>query len=234
MENIVIIPCRMGSKGIKHKNLQLLGGETLLEKAVKAGSELSDRVFVSSESFEIKELCLRNNWKFLERPMELASDLSTDYEFISYHLTNDFSLKPSDYLTLMRPSSPLRTRDALQRLRQIIEASDHEISSIRSVVDAPSTPYKMWYEKEDFLKPLPLANPKMLAEPFNSPRQILPEIFWQTGTYDVYRVGSISNGKLSGNQIKSFHAFHPEVDIDQTSDLDKANKIYLTENFNWI
>ena len=47
----------------------------------------------------------------------------------------------------------------------------------------PSTPYKMWYEKEDFLKPLPLANPKMLAEPFNSPRQILPEIFWQTGTY---------------------------------------------------
>ena len=29
---------------------------------------------------------------------------------------------------------------------------------------------------------------------------------------------------MSVNQIKSFHAFHPEVDIDQTSDLDKATK----------
>ena len=82
--------------------------------------------------------------------MELASDLSTDYEFISYHLTNDFSLKPSDYLNSMRPSSPLRTRDALQRLRQIIEASDHEISSIRSVVDAPSTPIKCGRRKRIF------------------------------------------------------------------------------------
>jgi len=234
MKNIVIIPCRMGSKGITRKNLQKIGKDTLLSRAVKAGQILSNEVYISSESNEIKKICIENNWHYLKRPVELAGDFSTDFQYIDYHITNDFQLKAHDCITLMRPTSPLRTITALLRLKKIIHDESQIFSSIRSVIEAPITPYKMWYEHKGFLKKLALKNPDSLDEPFNSPRQKLPKIYWQTGTYDVYRRENILDGKLSGENILSFKALHPEIDVDTIDDLENIRNIIQKTEYNWL
>jgi len=224
----------MGSKGINRKNLQKLGNRSLLEWAVLAGKELSTEVYVSSESSEIHDICSQKGWKFLRRPTELASDFATDYDYLSYHLESDLNLEQKDNLVLMRPTSPLRTRTALKKLGNLLKSKKHNFTSIRSVVTAENTPYKMWYKHNDYLTKLPLENPDRIVEPFNSPRQKLPKVFWQTGTYDVYKIGSIVEGRLSGEKILGFEADHPEVDIDSIDDLSYATKLYEDLKQIWI
>lgn len=55
MKNVAIIPARGGSKGIPNKNLQSLGGQSLISRTILSASKAStiDLIFVSSDSEEI-------------------------------------------------------------------------------------------------------------------------------------------------------------------------------------
>ena len=48
-------------------------------------------------------------------------------------------------------------------------------TSLRAVCQAPTTPYKMWLKKEEFIEPL-LQIPG-INEPYNMPRQQYPRFF---------------------------------------------------------
>lgn len=228
-----VIPCRMGSKSIHKKNLEQINGRSLLEISAAAASVACDEWFVSSESYEIANYCGARGYDFLERPACFAEDWSTDYDFLRHHIDVDLSLEDRDWIVLVRPTSPLRTVDALLRFKTVLRRSNS--SSVRSIVESPLTPYKMWsLDADSYLIPLPLSNPSGLAEPHNSPRQQLPPIFWQTGTYDAYRVENIRSGRLSGPKIESFFANHVEVDIDQMADLEHAKKTISRGLFDWV
>ena len=65
-----------------------------------------------------------------------------------------------------------------------------------------------------------------MPEPFNMPRQTLPEIYWQTGSIDVIRTSVIESGSMTGNEIRPFiveqeHA----IDIDNFESFTKAEQI---------
>ena len=61
MKIIAIIPARGGSKSIPGKNIKSLKGRPLIEYIAKAalGSKFIDRVFLSTENKEIKDIDLR-------------------------------------------------------------------------------------------------------------------------------------------------------------------------------
>lgn len=71
-----IIPARGGSKGIPHKNLQHVGGVSLIGRAVRAsiGASRVKRVFVSTEDGEIAREARRFGAEIIDRPQELAGD----------------------------------------------------------------------------------------------------------------------------------------------------------------
>jgi len=72
----VIIPARGGSRGVPRKNLQRVGGCTLLERAIwTAASALRlKHVFVSTEDAEIAEHARRAGARVIDRPADLAAD----------------------------------------------------------------------------------------------------------------------------------------------------------------
>ena len=81
MTNVAIIPARGGSKGIANKNLQSLGGQSLISRTILATREASsvDLVVVTSDSEEILLEAKMCGAIPILRPDDLASDsASTD------------------------------------------------------------------------------------------------------------------------------------------------------------
>lgn len=77
MTMIAIIPARGGSKGVPRKNLRLVAGRSLLERAIAAcrGAPAIARTIVSTDDAEIAEAARKAGAEVpFMRPPELASD----------------------------------------------------------------------------------------------------------------------------------------------------------------
>ncbi len=62
---------------------------------------------------------------------------------------------------------------------------DPEADSVRTVCPPQQNPYKIWRPEGPYLRPILAAD--TAPEPFNAPRQTLPQVFWQTGQVDAVR-----------------------------------------------
>jgi N-acylneuraminate cytidylyltransferase len=104
--------------------------------------------------------------------------------------------------------------DAVRILLQHADAD-----SVRGVVPAGQNPHKMWRLPPDKNGPMKnLLAVEGLEEPYNAPRQILPDIFWQTGHIDAIRPNVILGGSMSGKTI-----YPLLIDPKFTVDLDNLN-----------
>lgn len=201
-EVLAIIPARGGSKSIPRKNVRAFAGRPLLEWSIAAAllSKSVDRVIVSTDDPEIRELAILCGAEapFL-RPPPLARDDTTDFPVVAHALDWMNANERYDPATVvqLRPTSPVRPHglvdDAVERLQAEVGAD-----SVRAVTPAGQNPYKMWRKHGAVLSPLmTLEGP----EPFNMPRQRLPETYWQTGHIDVIRRETIRHGTLTGRRI---------------------------------
>jgi N-acylneuraminate cytidylyltransferase len=82
----------------------------------------------------------------------------------------------------LRPTSPFRRRWHIdQAVLRLIERP--EADAVRTVCIPFQNPFKMWQiDADGFMQPLANIG---LPEPYNLPRQTLPEVYWQTGYVDV-------------------------------------------------
>ena len=71
-DNIIIIPARGGSKGIKNKNLTKFCGKPLLYWTLKQAlmSKKSKKVYVTSDSNKILEFSKDNGAEIIKRPKQ--------------------------------------------------------------------------------------------------------------------------------------------------------------------
>ncbi|GAA2105740.1 N-acylneuraminate cytidylyltransferase [Microlunatus panaciterrae] len=79
MRTVAVIPARGGSKGVPRKNLRLVGGRSLIERAVSACTEadLVDAVFVTTDDSAIAAAARRAGAQVIDRPGGLAGDAAT-------------------------------------------------------------------------------------------------------------------------------------------------------------
>jgi CMP-N,N'-diacetyllegionaminic acid synthase len=140
LEILGLIPARGGSRGIPGKNLRLLGGRSLVARAVESGleSRLVSRLILSTDSGPIAEEGRRAGAEvpFL-RPAELAKD-ETPTALVVAHalkwLEENEGTRP-DILVLLQPTAPLR------QARHIDEALSLLVSEgARSVVSVTPVP----------------------------------------------------------------------------------------------
>ena len=222
---LTIIPARGGSKSIPRKNIRALAGHPLLSYSIAAGlqAESVDRVVISTDDEEIAEIAqqLGAEAPFI-RPKALAQDETTDFPVFKHALdwlAEHESYTP-DIIVQLRPTSPLRPPDCVDRAATLLQEHP-EAHSVRGVIPSGQNPYKMWrISGEGTLEPLLQDG---LVEPFNMPRQKLPQTYWQTGHIDAIRRGTIETGSMSGEVILPL-IIDPRyaVDIDTERDHERA------------
>lgn len=79
MNILAIIPARGGSRGIPQKNLQILGGKTLLARSIDAARAANDiqRIVVSTDCNDIAAEAIRQGAEVVRRPAEISTSLAS-------------------------------------------------------------------------------------------------------------------------------------------------------------
>ncbi len=231
MEVLAVIPARGGSKSIPRKNIADFAGYPLIAYSIAAGlaAESINRLIVSTDDPEIAEISRKYGAEtpFL-RPLELAHDHTPDFPVFEHALNwlaEMQGYKP-DMIVQLRPTSPFRrvwhVDSAVYRL---LERPDAD--AIRTVCVPFQNPYKMWRIKPDgTMQPIGIEL-GISDEPYNQPRQLLPDIYWQTGYVDATWSDTILQKKsMTGERILPLIITPSEwIDIDSPEDWRWAERL---------
>ncbi len=229
LDVLALIPARGGSKSIPHKNIKDFAGYPLIAYSIAAGlaSELVTRVIVSTDDEEIARVSrsFGAETPFI-RPSEFAQDLTPDLPVFIHAL--DWLAENEDYhpqiIVQLRPTSPFRSVWQIdQAIARLIK--NPQADSVRTVCVPFQNPFKMWrIEPDGFMKPLIETGHK---EPYNLPRQDLPEVYWQTGYVDAAWSDTIRvKNSMTGDAILPLIIDPGDwVDIDSPDDWVRAERL---------
>ena len=229
MDVLAIIPARGGSKSIPRKNIQLFANFPLIAYSISAGlaADSITRLIVSTDDDEIAEISLRYGAEvpFL-RPAELAQDDTPDLPVFQHALEwleNHEQYSP-DIVVQLRPTSPLRRTQHIDRaVWRLLEQS--EADAVRTVCIPFQNPFKMWLiDSNGYMQPIMNIG---IPEPYNLPRQSLPEVYWQTGYVDAVWANTIRNKhSMTGERILPLIIGADEwIDIDSPDDWRRAERL---------
>lgn len=196
-----IIPARAGKQSIPWKNLQVLGGKTLLAWAVEVALEADkvDVVLVSTEDERTANEAKKLGALVAPRPTEYAQPTSGDAGFYTHAvewMEEEHGWKP-ELLINLRPTSPLRFASDINAMVTYME-EHREADGVKSIVPASSHPYKMWQFRDekgraigeaDTLKPI-FDNEFRQERGSDQPRQKVQGLFpvyFQDGQIDITR-----------------------------------------------
>lgn len=110
---LVMIPARAGSKGIKNKNLQIVGTESIITRSIRHAqqSQYADIIAVSTNGQDIKEEALQHGAQVIDRPDDLSTSTSPTEEAMIHAVQ---TIK-CDYCLILQPTSPFRSPGLIDR-----------------------------------------------------------------------------------------------------------------------
>lgn len=189
---------------------------------------LVGRVIVSTDSEEYATIARAHGAEtpFL-RPSDIAGDTSTDLEAFQ-HALHWLAVKEGEVPELvvhLRPTHPNRTPGQIGEAIRLLQ-SNPKWDSVRSVVPAPETPFKMWFRREDGL--LESVIKTDIPEAHSRPRQTLPDTYLQNACIDVIRTRTIlERGSIAGSNIGAYV-------MDVLHDIDTPAQLAAAESaFRW-
>ncbi len=228
-EVLALIPARGGSKSIPHKNIRPFAGFPLIAYSIAAGlaAKTVNRVIVSSDDPEILSVARRYGAETpFQRPEEYSLDHTPDLPVFQHAL--DWLLENEVYrpeiVIQLRPTSPFRRVAHIdQAVYQLLERP--EADAVRTVCVPFQNPFKMWRIGSNGLMS-PLMETKFI-EPYNMPRQALPEVYWQTGYVDAAWTDTIQDqNSMTGRNILPLVIDSSEwIDIDSPDDWLRAERL---------
>ncbi len=228
-EVLALIPARGGSKSIPRKNIRLFAGYPLIAYSIAAGlaAKTVDRVIVSTDDEEIAAVSRRygGDSPFI-RPAEYSLDDSPDlpvFQHALQWLAENEGYFP-DLIVQLRPTSPFRRVRHIDRAVELLLECP-EADAVRTVCVPFQNPFKMWQvDLDGFMRPLMKTE---IPEPYNLPRQALPEVYWQTGYVDATWAKTIlEKDSMTGEKILPLIISAEEwIDIDSKDDWRRAERL---------
>ncbi|MEQ8907577.1 MAG: acylneuraminate cytidylyltransferase family protein [Vicingaceae bacterium] len=123
---ICIIPARGGSKRIPRKNILPLNGKPLMAYSIEAAihAKVFEKVVVSTEDQEIKEIALQYGAEVDDRPKEMAGDFVTKVQVVKEMIERKQLEKEYDYVAAVLPTCPFKTASDISEAFKKITSQD--------------------------------------------------------------------------------------------------------------
>ena len=202
-----LIPARSGSKRVPDKNIRPLAGHPVMAYTIAAAlqSEIFSSVIVSTDSRRYADIARYYGAEvpFL-RPPELGGDVSPDIEWLEYTLKRlQEEGRKYDCFSILRPTSPFRQPETIQRAWQAFLAEEG-VDSLRAVEKCQQHPGKMWVVRGNRMMPLLPLSPSQ--QPWHSSQyQSLPKVYVQNASLEIAWVRVVFNERtIAGNVVMPF------------------------------
>jgi CMP-N-acetylneuraminic acid synthetase len=219
MRAVALVPARAGSQRIPRKNLVMLGGVTLVRRALDCAlrSGAFEQVVLSSDDDEILAEAAGLDVVTVRRPAELAAAASPTYDAVAHAL--DETGADADAVAVVQCTSPLTAPEDLAGAMLLLDRSGAEsVVTVGRVVGARH-PSKLKRLVGDRVLPY-------LDEDGLRPSQELPEVWARNGSLYASRIDVIRGGRLLGDDVRGYE-MPPERSVDIDTPLDLAFAEFL-------
>lgn len=145
---LIIIPARLGSSEIKNKNIIKINSKPLIYYTCNFANRIKNKnyeIIGSTNSIKISKIFNKYKVKtpFL-RPKNISTKYSLDLSYVNHALNYYYKKKIFfKYGLILRPTSPSRKVNDFYKSYEIFR-KNKKATSLKSIVRAPHTPYKMW------------------------------------------------------------------------------------------
>lgn len=218
--NTAIITARANSKGIPRKNLQTVGGISLLAHAIIAARQtrLFERIIVSTDGDELAEHAVQHQAEVIMRPAELASDTARSIDAVCHALSA--ANIATGTVTLLQPTSPLRTAQHIQAAFALYDAERK--GSVVSACTAEHHPYKILLCENGTYRAV-----RETAD-LEAPRQSLPSAYRPNGAIYINDTAKLLEYRRFFIDPVQLYLMNDEdsLDIDAPADLVYANHLF--------
>ncbi|WP_317040003.1 acylneuraminate cytidylyltransferase family protein [Gillisia sp. Hel1_33_143] len=214
------MPARGGSKRLPGKNIKLLDGLPLIVHSINFAKEnlgIIDKIVVSTDHDEIKKIAKTNGAEVIDRPLELAQDLTSTLEVL-HHIMDELD-EQYDNVILLQPTNPLRPQHLLENAY-----SDYLKGNFNSLMTVTRNHQKFGKIKDSRFVPF---NYKM-----GERSQDLEPLYFENGLLYIVKAEIIKNGELLAPNNCAYVIDHlwAKVDIDTLDDFEYAEFLMKKEN----
>ncbi len=216
MKNLAIITARSGSKGLKDKNIKMLNGKELMAYSIIAAqeSEMFEEIYVSTDSVLYADIARKwgANVPFL-RSDSISGDKASSWDAVREAVKEYGKLgKFFDTVTLLQPTSPLRTSDDIRN--GYIFFDEKKANYVVGVCEMEHSP--LWSNT----LPNTCSMSGFMTPESDKPRQELPVYYRLNGALYIVRTQCLTE-PMDWYGDKSFAYIMPrERSIDIDSELD--------------
>jgi CMP-N,N'-diacetyllegionaminic acid synthase len=222
MRVLGLIPARGGSRRIVRKNLALLGGKTLVRRALETALEARcfGLVVLSSEDPEILAEAEGLDVVRIERPPELASDTALAYDVVMQALAAvEAGREAFDAVGIVQCTSPFTAPADLKGVVDLLAASGAGSAVTVSRLESALHPLKLKRLEGDRLLPL-------FADDEMTPSHELQPVWVRNGSAYVTRREVLEGGRLIADDVRGYEMpAERSLDIDTPRDLALARLI---------
>jgi CMP-N-acetylneuraminic acid synthetase len=225
VRTLALVPARGGSKRVPRKNLELLGGKTLVRRALETSLAAGcfDVVALSSEDDAILAEAEGLPVAVVRRPDELASDTARAFAAVSHALGELEADGRFDAVAVVQATSPFTAPEDLAGAVELLRSSG--AASVVSVTRLESAihPLKLKQLQPDG-RLLPY-----LADDALTPSHDLPPLWVRNGSIYVSRREVLDGGSLVDDADTRGYEMPPERSRDVDTPADLAFARYLVE-----
>jgi CMP-N,N'-diacetyllegionaminic acid synthase len=216
MRVLGLIPARGGSRRVPRKNLAVLGGKTLVRRALETAvaADCFSVVALSSDDPDILAEGRGLAVVAIERPAELAGDRVLVYDAVVHALS---TLEPEhgrfDAFAIVQCTSPFTTPEDLAGAVAMLDRTG--AGSVVSVVRVDATRHPLKLKRMEGDRVLPFLEDDRMA-----PSQELPPLWQRNGSIYVSRREIVDNGLLIAEDVRGYvMPAERSLDIDTPLDL---------------